>query len=160
MQKLIYSGTFDPPTVGHFDIIQRAVKLCGTLIIALPAISQKSNVKSVDVRVELLEKLVEDFASVQVKVFDGLIAEFAKQEDVNFIIRGLRGPDDLIHENTMAVINKQLTGIETLFIGSTPKYSHISSSIVRELLSYTSDITEFVPTQIQSMVCNYYSAKS
>ena len=153
----IYSGTFDPPTKGHFDIIQRSRALVDKLIIAMPTESKKHKAKDVAIRQNLIKALVSGMDNVEVLPFAGLLVEFAKEKETDLIIRGLRSANDLEHEFSMASINQDLAGIETVFLYTNLEYAHISSSMVRELLSYNADISKYVPDEIHGDVLKYYA---
>ncbi len=139
----VLPGTFDPPTNGHLDLIRRAASLCSTLIVA-PA--EFSNLFPLDQRVAFLKELTKDLAGVEVEGFSGLAIDFARKKGARCLIRGLRGPSDFEHESRMSQMNRELGGIETLFLSS--NLHHISSSLIREIALCGGDLSPFVPPSI------------
>ena len=150
MKKGIYPGSFDPVTLGHLDIIHRAAKLTDDLIVGVLVNKSKKSLFSIEERVELLRRVTKDMPGVTVKSFDGLLVDFAKEENAGFIVRGLRAVTDFEYEIQIAHTNhKMCPEIDTLFLTTTLDYSFVSSSIVREIASYGGDISPFVPECIK-----------
>lgn len=146
MLRAIYSGSFDPVTNGHIDIIRRAAAISDELIVGVLRNKKKSPLFSVEECVNMLEEVTKDMKNVKVISFDGLLVDFAKQMDAKVIIRGLRAVTDFEYELQMAQTNRKLdSGIETLFLTTSLEYSYLSSSTVKEIASYGGDIKEFVP---------------
>ena len=148
MSSAIYPGSFDPITNGHIDIISRASKLYEKLYIA---VSNDSSVKlklfSSDKRIELVKMSVESIPNVEVIDFDCLVVDLCKKLNCNVIIRGLRALSDYDFEFKMALMNRSLNeNIVTLFMMPHERYTHISSSLIREVASHGGDISEYVPT--------------
>ena len=153
MRTAIYPGSFDPPTYGHLDIIERASKLCDELIIGVLKNSAKTPLFSVDERVNMLKVTTRDIANVRVESFEGLTVDFAKQNGATIIVRGLRALTDFDYELQLSQINKTLCeDIETIFLSTNLKYSFLSSSTVKEVASYRADISGLVPPYIQELV--------
>ena len=153
MRTAIYPGSFDPPTYGHLDIIERASKLCDELIIGVLKNSAKTPLFSVEERVNMLKVTTRDIANVRVESFEGLTVDFAKQNDATIIVRGLRALTDFDYELQLSQINKTLCeDIETIFLSTNLKYSFLSSSTVKEVASYRADISGLVPPYIQELV--------
>ena len=149
----IYPGSFDPPTYGHLDIIERASRLCDELIIGVLKNSAKTPLFSVDERVNMLKVTTSDIKNVRVMSFQGLTVDFARQNKASIIVRGLRALTDFDYELQLSQINKTLCeDIETIFLSTNLKYSFLSSSTVKEVASYRADISGLVPPYIQDLV--------
>ena len=144
-KKALFSGTFDPFTIGHHEIVKRALCFVDEIIIAVGINIGKSTLFSIKERLTNIKKLYAEEKKIKVVSYDSLTIDFAKESGVDFIIRGIRNINDFEYEKNMADINRKLSGIETVFIFSEPEYSHISSSLVRELLSYKKDISNLIP---------------
>ena len=152
-RKAIYPGSFDPPTYGHLDIIERASRLCDELIIGVLKNSAKTPLFSVDERVNMLKVTTSDIKNVRVMSFQGLTVDFARQNKASIIVRGLRALTDFDYELQLSQINKTLCeDIETIFLSTNLKYSFLSSSTVKEVASYRADISGLVPPYIQDLV--------
>lgn len=151
MNRLVFSGSFDPITNGHVDIIKRAYEICDELIIVVGYNDKKKNYLSYETRVKMLNKVLEDLklSSVVVDMYDGLIGEYCITNGISQLIRGIRNESDLIFEQNMATHNRELfNGLETIFIMSSSQYIHISSSSVREILNYNTNIEHLVPPPV------------
>lgn len=152
MKVAVFPGSFDPITLGHYDIIERASKLFDKIIIAIGQNSQKKYMFSLEQRKEFIEKAFADYPNVEVDSFDGLTIEYCRKRNVKFILRGLRNPADFEFEKAIAHINRRMTAedrIETVFLLTSSSKSFISSSIVREIISYGGDYTLFVPDAVR-----------
>lgn len=145
----IIPGSFDPVTNGHLDVIKRSAKLFDKVYVAVLKNSAKSPLFSADERVELIKRVTKDIDNVYVETFSGLLVDFAKSKNANFIIKGLRAISDYEYECQMAVANKKLAPeIETFFIASSPDYSYLSSSIVKEFAVHGAPLDGLVPNEI------------
>jgi pantetheine-phosphate adenylyltransferase len=151
MDKIaVFPGSFDPITKGHFDVICRALPLFDKLIIALGKNALKKNLFTLEKRLGWIEQLFIGEPKIQVKTYTGLTIDFCKQEKASYLIRGLRTSADFEFERSIAQVNKSLApAIDTLFLISHPSLSHITSSIVREVLRNGGDATQFVPEGIR-----------
>jgi len=148
----IYPGTFDPITNGHLDIIKRAEKIFDKIIVAVANNKAKNSMFSLQKRVEMV-KIAVNSPKIKVKSFDSLLVEFAKKENAKIIIRGLRAVSDFEYELQMSYTNQSLDKeIETIFLMPTLNNAFISSSIVRNILSYDGDISHLVPKEIIKMI--------
>jgi pantetheine-phosphate adenylyltransferase len=146
MRKVIYPGTFDPITLGHIDIIQRACDLFDGVIITVAINPSKTPLFSVEERVEFIRESVKSYSQVTVDSFDGLLVEHAKNVGAVGIIRGLRAMSDFEYEFQMALMNRKLAkDINTVFLMPNEKYTYLNSSIIRNLAGLHSDVSEFVP---------------
>lgn len=153
MVKALFSGTFDPPTLGHQNIIEKAAGLCEELIVAMGVNpSKKETLLTKEERLKLLKTATASFSNVKVVHFNGPVAQFAKKMKVDCIIRGLRSFSDISMEMQMAMMNRKLTGIETLFLLPDEKYGSISSSLIRELAFYQANLREFVSKQVETAI--------
>lgn len=142
----IYPGSFDPVTLGHSDIIQRAEKLVDHLLVAVLHNPAKSSAFSVEERVEMLKELVSPFSNVEVTSFHGLLVDFARQHNADCIVRGVRAFSDFEYEFQMALVNRKLApDLETIFLMPKEKYSAVSSRLVREIGSMGGELRELVP---------------
>jgi pantetheine-phosphate adenylyltransferase len=141
----IYPGTFDPITNGHTNLVLRAARLFGRIIVAVAARPSKQTAFSVEERVELARAVLRSVPNVEVCQFDGLLAEAARQKGAAVILRGLRAVSDFEYEFQMADMNRKLNPeADTLFLTPAEQYSFISSSLVREVASLGGDVSEFV----------------
>lgn len=142
----VYPGTFDPITNGHLDIIKRATKIFDKLYVLVATNINKKTLFSVDERINLIKEVTKDIENVEVVSSSLLTVDFAKQVGASAMIRGLRMVSDFEYELQLATFNKHLNNdIETVFIMSSHEYSFLSSSTVKEIASYSSDISAFVP---------------
>lgn len=146
LKKAVFAGSFDPITIGHSDIIQRALPLFDHIVIAIGTNSQKKYYFDLAQRLSFIETAFANEPSIEIATYTGLTVQFCRQIGANYLLRGLRTAADFEFERTIAQLNKQLApNIETIFWCSLPQYSHISSTIVREVLANGGDISEFVP---------------
>ena len=154
MKQALFPGTFDPPTLGHLDLIKRSEAICDKLVIGIACngLKKEPSSFSIEEKVEMLKAITKDLSFVEIKVIDGLVATFAKQNNIDFLLRGLRAFSDYEYEYRMALTNKTLSGVETVFFLASEKTSHISSSLIRELCFNNSRLLEFVPPSIEEFV--------
>lgn len=151
--KGFFSGSFDPPTLGHKDIIERASFLCETLVVGVGAHRGKGPALfSFEERVDLLKQILSHLSNVKVIFFSELTVEAAKACDVDVLIRGVRSYADLEKELQMASANRKMAGLETLFLLADDAYVHLSGSLVREIGSYGRRLTGFVPEEIEEII--------
>jgi len=149
----VFPGSFDPITLGHVDLVKRAIPLFDKIIIAIGVNSQKKNFYSLEKRLEWLELIFKDDNKVFVDHFEGLTVNFCAKENANFLLRGLRYASDFDYEKTISQLNRTIgDNIETVFLISQPQYSHISSTIVREIIKGNGDASPFVPSQIAEFI--------
>lgn len=152
MKIALYPGSFDPVTVGHMDIITRAAKLCDTLVVAVMHNPDKRGAMDVDARVEALAAACKEIPNVRVIRHGGLLIECAKEQGAQAVIRGVRPLGDFESEFQMAQINRQLGGVETLMITTSPAYASISSSMVRQIDQFGGSIEGMVPAAAQEII--------
>ena len=146
--RAIFPGSFDPITNGHLDVINRGMKLFDELIVAVGRSPLKDQLFSPGERVEMIAELVKDLRGVSVEGFDGLTVEYARQKKANVILRGLRSLTDVNYEFELAMTNRSVTGIETIFVMTTEQYGFISSTLVRQVASLGGDISNLVPQNV------------
>ena len=145
MQRAVYPGTFDPMTMGHVDLVKRASKLFDSVIIAIASSDSKKPMFSLEERIEIGNKIFADDPKVEVVGFSGLLVNFAKENDANILIRGLRVVADFEYEFQLANMNRAMSpDIESVFLTPTEEYSYISSSLVKEIATMGGDVTRFV----------------
>jgi pantetheine-phosphate adenylyltransferase len=145
MNRAIFPGTFDPFTIGHESIVRRALTFTDEVIIAIGINEQKHSLFPVAKREQMIRDYYKDEPRVKVMSYSNLTVDFAHEVGANTIIRGIRTVKDFEYEETIADINRKLTGIETIFLFTEPDLASISSSIVRELMKYNKEITQFLP---------------
>ena len=145
MQKVLFPGSFDPFTLGHADIVRRALGLFDEIVIAVGYNEQKQGWMSVEERVAAIKKLYAGEPRVRVESYTGLTVDFAKEHGITTIVRGVRTTADFEYEVQMADVNRQLTGIETVLLPASPQLASLSSSVVRELAHLGHDISKFLP---------------
>lgn len=157
----IYPGSFDPITNGHVDIINRASNLFDKLIITVASNNTKKSLLSIDRRVDILNKTFSNKANIDIDSFDGLLVDYAIRKNVFTIVRGLRTLSDFDYEFRMAIMNRNLDKrIETIFLMTDEKYSHISSSSIKEIYNLNGDINQFVPKTVSKTLCNLKNEKN
>ena len=147
--KALYPGTFDPPTNGHLDLIERGSKLFDHLTVAILVNPVKNPLFTVEVRVEMLEEATGPLGNVSVATFDGLMVGFAREVGATAVLRGIRAISDYEHEFQMALMNRRLAPeIETVFLQPAGRYSFVSSRMVKEVFSFGGDISGLVPPNV------------
>lgn len=149
MKKYVFPGSFDPITLGHVDIIERALPLCDSLIIAVGENKDKKYMFSLQQRIEFIMKTFSNEPKISVQTYKGLTVNFCKEVEATAILRGLRNPADFEFEKSIAQINRRLTEIETLFLLTSADHSYISSGIVREIMIHNGDYTSLVPKAVK-----------
>ncbi|MFN3729169.1 MAG: pantetheine-phosphate adenylyltransferase [Fimbriimonadaceae bacterium] len=149
----IYPGSFDPPTLGHLDVIERAASLFPRLIVAVGSNSAKKPLLSVDQRLEALRKSSAHLDNVGVDVFDGLLVDFVREVGADAVVRGLRATTDFEYEFQMAMVNRRLAPeLEMVFLLTKWEYSYLSSSIVKEVALLGGDFREMVPSAVAEIL--------
>ena len=141
----IFTGSFDPYTIGHDDILRRALPLFDHIVIGIGVNERKSYIQSAEERMKTIKAIYADEPKVEVKTYNDLTIDFARRENASYIIKGVRSVKDFEYERDQADINRQLSGIETLLLYADPRYSAVSSSMVRELIHFGQDVSRFLP---------------
>lgn len=158
--KIIYPGSFDPLTNGHMDMIKRLSIHFDHVIVAVIRNENKNSLFTLKEREEIIREAIEEekLDNVTIKSFDGLLVNFAKEEDVKLIARGLRAVTDYEYEKNIARVNSTLyDGLETIFLLSNPKYSFVSSSGVREIAAFKGDVSAFVSNSVKKRIKDKYN---
>jgi pantetheine-phosphate adenylyltransferase len=146
--RAIFPGSFDPITNGHLDVVHRGIKLVDELIIAVGRSPIKNAIFTPEERVEMIAELVADMPSVSVEGFDGLMVEYAAKKKADVILRGLRSLTDVHYEFKLAMTNRSVAGIETVFIMTSEQYGFTSSTLIREVASLGGDVSNLVPKSV------------
>ena len=149
MKRALFPGSFDPITLGHYDIIKRALDLFDEIVVAIGINSDKNYMFTVEQCKEFIEKAFADEPKVKVTTYQGLTVDFCKEIDAQFILRGLRNPADFEFEKAIAHTNRKLSQIETVFLLTAARTSFISSSIVRDVIRNHGDYTVLVPESVR-----------
>ncbi|MCF6295802.1 MAG: pantetheine-phosphate adenylyltransferase [Flavobacteriaceae bacterium] len=149
MKRALFPGSFDPLTLGHYDIIRRGVTLFDEVIVAIGLNADKKYMFSLEERKQFIKDAFADEPRIKVVTYKGLTVEFCKEIGVGFILRGLRNPADFEFEKAIAHTNRKLTEIETVFLLTAAKTSFISSSIVRDVIRNNGNYTKFVPNSVR-----------
>ncbi|MBK8748677.1 MAG: pantetheine-phosphate adenylyltransferase [Saprospiraceae bacterium] len=146
MNIAVFPGSFDPITIGHYDLIKRALPLFDKIIVAVGTNSTKSSLFPLEERLGWLKIVFKDYPKISIDHFEGLTAHYCIKVHANFLIRGLRNSSDFDYEKTISQVNQIISeGIETVFLISNPQYSHISSTIVREVIKGNGNVEPFLP---------------
>jgi pantetheine-phosphate adenylyltransferase len=149
MKRAIFPGSFDPITLGHFDIINRGLTLFDELIIAIGVNAEKSYMFPIEEREKFITEAFKDNIQVKVMTYSGLTIDFCRDVNADYILRGLRNAGDFEFEKAIAHTNRKLSHIETVFLLTSSSYSYISSSIVRDVIRNGGDYTSLVPPTVQ-----------
>jgi pantetheine-phosphate adenylyltransferase len=150
---VIYPGTFDPITIGHLNIIKRALRIFDKVIIAIAEDTTKNTLFTVEERVQMVKESLKGYKNVEVDTFKGLLMEYAKKKGVHTILRGLRTVQDFEYELQMALANKKLNpNCETIFMMTEGAYSYFSSSLIKEIAHLKGNIKDMVPPPVEKMI--------
>jgi len=145
VRRAVCPGSFDPPTFGHLDVIRRASRLFDEVIVAVGTNVSKNRLFAADERIAMMRRACEDLPQVSVEGFAGLVTTFCAERDAAAIVKGLRAASDFDYELQMAQMNSSLTGVETVFIPTSPDRGFVSSSLVKEVAGFGGDVSAFVP---------------
>lgn len=146
--RVVCPGSFDPVTNGHLDIIGRAAHLYDEVIVAVLVNQSKSNLFTVDERIEMLTTVTAAYVNVHIESFQGLLVDYCKRRDIAVIVKGLRAVSDFDYELQMAQLNRGMAGIETLFMPTNPEYSFLASSLVKDVARWGGDVSALVPPEV------------
>lgn len=144
-KRAIFPGTFDPFTIGHDSLVKRSLNMVDEIIIAIGINDKKNSYFSLEKRLNMIESLYKDEPRVSVMSYNSLTVDFAQKTNANLIIRGIRTVNDFEYEKTIADMNRTIANIETIVLFTEPELTHISSTIVRELLNFGHDVSKFIP---------------
>lgn len=160
MRKAVYPGSFDPVTFGHLDIIERASRVVDEVIVAVLVNSSKNPLFTIEERVGMLQQVTEHFSNVRIETFQGLTVDFARKVGANIMVRGLRAVSDFESEMQIAQTNHSLNPeTDTVFFTTSLEYAFLSSTIVREVASYGSDVSNMVPDAVAKKLRERFSGK-
>jgi pantetheine-phosphate adenylyltransferase len=148
MRRAVCPGSFDPVTLGHLDIVERASKIYDEVTVAVLINKKKSSLYTVEERMALLADVTAVYGNVKVDSFHGLLVDYCKARDIPVIVKGLRAISDFDYELQMAQMNHGLAGVETMFMTTNPLYSFLSSSLVKEVATYGGDVSGLVPERV------------
>jgi pantetheine-phosphate adenylyltransferase len=148
MRRAVCPGSYDPPTNGHVDILERAASLFDEVYVAVLINKNKRGLFSVDERMDMLREVSAHLPNVMVDSWHGLLVHYCQQHDIQAIVKGLRAISDFDYELQMAQMNQQLTGVETLFMPTKPLNSFLSSSLVKEVATYGGDVSHLLPDSV------------
>lgn len=160
MRRAIYPGSFDPPTLGHLDIIERAARLFDEVIVAVGVNAKKPGFLPTEVRLDALRQCTSHLSNVKAESFEGLLVNYCEQTNASTIVRGLRRVSDFDYEFQIAIANRVLDPeLDTAFLMTKWEYSFISSSVVREVATLGGDIRHFVPAPVVTIVQEFLQAQ-
>ena len=148
MRRAVCPGSFDPITYGHLDIIERASRHFDEVIVAVLENRTKSSLFTVAERISMITEVTKKYKNVRIDSWSGLLVEYCKSNEVQSIVKGLRAVSDFDYELQMAQVNLQGSGVETMFMATSPTHSFLSSSLVKELAHYGGDVSSMVPSSI------------
>ncbi|KDN83057.1 pantetheine-phosphate adenylyltransferase [Kitasatospora cheerisanensis] len=150
MHRAVCPGSFDPITNGHLDIIERASKLCDVVHVVVAVNRNKQGMFSIEERIALIEETTAHLGNIKVEPHSGLLVDYCKERGIPAIIKGLRAVSDFDYELQMAQMNHGLTGVETLFVPTSPTYSFLSSTLVKEVASLGGDVSHLLPETVHA----------
>ena len=148
MRRAACPGSFDPVTNGHIDIIGRAALLFDEVVVAVGVNASKNRLFSPDERMDMLREAVEPWPNVKVDGFSGLLTDFCQERDISVLVKGLRAVSDFDYELQMAQMNSSLAPVETVFVPTSPEYSFLASSLVKEVATFGGDVSGLVPPHV------------
>jgi pantetheine-phosphate adenylyltransferase len=148
MRRAVCPGSFDPVTNGHLDIIRRAAGLFDEVTVGVLVNPNKQSLFSVDERITMLGDVVAGLDNVKVEAFEGLLVDFCRDHDIDAIVKGLRAVSDFDTELQMAQMNASLSGVETVFVPTSPEWSFLASSLVKEVARFGGDVSGLVPSEV------------
>ncbi len=149
MRRAVFPGSFDPITLGHYDIIERGLTLFDEIIIAIGINAEKKYMFPLEERTHFIKEAFKDEPKIKVMTYKGLTVDFCKKQQASFILRGLRNPADFEFEKAIAHTNRKMSEIETVFLLTSSGKSYISSSIVRDVIRHGGDVTGLVPDTVK-----------
>ena len=159
MRRAVCPGSYDPPTNGHLDILERAAGVFDEVVVAVLINKNKRGLFSVDERMELLADALSHVPNVRIDSWHGLLVDYCRQHDIKAIVKGLRAISDFDYELQMAQMNQQLSGVETLFMPTKPENSFLSSSLVKEVATYGGDVSHLLPATVHTRLVERLAEK-
>ena len=158
MRRAVCPGSFDPVTLGHLDIVERASAIYDEVTVAVLINKKKSSLFTVDERMDLLTQVTASYGNVKVDSFHGLLVDYCRTRQIPVIVKGLRAISDFDYELQMAQMNHGLAGVETMFMTTNPLYSFLSSSLVKEVATYGGDVSGLVPSLVHASLTERLAA--
>ena len=158
MRRAVCPGSFDPVTLGHLDIVERASAIYDEVTIAVLVNKKKSSLFTVDERMDLLRQVTQAYGNVRVDSFHGLLVDYCRTKQIPVIVKGLRAISDFDYELQMAQMNHGLAGVETMFMTTNPLFSFLSSSLVKEVATYGGDVSGLVPPLVHRSLTDRLAA--
>ena len=160
MRRAVCPGSYDPPTNGHLDILERAAAVFDEVVVAVLINKNKRGLFTVEERMELLAEAAAHLDNVRIDSWHGLLVDYCTQNDVQVIVKGLRAVSDFDYELQMSQMNQQLTGVETLFMPTKPLNSFLSSSLVKEVATYGGDVAHLLPPSVHRQLLDRIAERS
>jgi pantetheine-phosphate adenylyltransferase len=148
MRRAVCPGSFDPVTLGHLDVIGRAAGLFDEVVVGVLINKKKQGMFTVDERIAMLDEVTADLPTVRADSFHGLLVDYCREHEIKAIVKGLRAVTDFDYELQMAQMNQRLSGVDTLFMSTSPEYSFVSSSLVKEVATYGGDVAHLLPPSV------------
>jgi pantetheine-phosphate adenylyltransferase len=152
MSRAVCPGSYDPVTNGHTDVVERAAGLFDHVVVAVGVNKAKRGLFSVEERMAMLATVTRSWANVRIDCWEGLLVDYCREHGIGAIVKGLRAVSDFDYELQMAQMNKQLSGVDTLFMPTNPQYSYLSSSLVKEVATFGGDVAHLVPRQVHDLL--------
>ena len=149
MKRAIFPGTFDPFTIGHYSIVMRGLNIFDEIVIGIGHNQSKKTLFTIEKRLDIIHQAFANEPRVKVEVYNSLTVDFALSVEADFVLRGLRTVSDFEYERTIGDTNRILTGLETIILFTESAYSHISSTVARDLITYGKDISDFLPPNVK-----------
>lgn len=160
MRRAVCPGSFDPVTLGHLDVIGRAAELFDEVVVAVLVNKKKQGVFSVDERIAMLTDVTAHLPNVRADFFHGLLVDYCRDHEIKAIVKGLRAVTDFDYELQMAQMNQRLSGVDTLFMSTSPEYSFVSSSLVKEVATYGGDVAHLLPPSVHRQLADRIAERS
>lgn len=160
MRRAVCPGSFDPPTLGHLDIIGRAAGLFDEVVVGVLINKSKKSLFTVDERIAMLSEITEGYDNVRVDSFHGLLVDYCRTHEIRAIVKGLRAVTDFDYELQMAQMNQRLSGVDTLFMSTNPEFSFLSSSLVKEVATYGGDVAHLLPELVHRQLLDRIAERS
>lgn len=160
MKRAVCPGSFDPLTYGHLDIIERAAKQFDEVVVAVLVNRTKASLFTVDERISMIQQTTKHLSNVRVDSWSGLLVDYCRDNGIDCIVKGLRAVSDFDYELQMAQVNLSQSGVETMFMATSPDHSFLSSSLVKELAHYGGDVSSMVPAEINSALQSRVNGQS